>query len=267
MNTLSSPLVRAANLTIGYRRRKEPINVQEGLNLDVYSGELVCLIGPNGCGKSTLLKTLSGLIPPLSGDIWVDGVRIKQQQPTGRARFISLVLTDRVEVTNLTVYELVAMGRNPYTDWLGNLTEEDHKIVNQALTMVHLESYGNRFVNQLSDGERQRAMIAKALVQQTPVIFLDEPTSHLDLPNRVEVMMLLRQLAADTGKAIVLSIHELDLAMQTSDKLWLMVPENGVIVGTPAELLANNSIQSVFANRSFHFDEWGRFVINERNSL
>lgn len=260
----ASSIIQTRFLTIGYTRKKDVFPVQSELNLNVYRGEMVCLIGPNGCGKSTLLRSLAGLQPVLSGEIRVENVPLNKQTLKEKARLIALVLTDRVDVSNLTVYNLVSMGRNPYTDWLGNLSEEDHRRVRIALQQVHLDGYEKRFLSELSDGERQRAMIAKALVQDTPVILLDEPTAHLDLPNRVEVMILLRKLAKETNKAVILSTHELDLAIQASDKLWLMSPLGGIAVGSPEELIAGNHIQTVFANRSFHFDNvTRRFVLND----
>lgn len=260
---MNEVIIRTKNLSIGYFRKKERIPIQTGLDLDVYRGELVCLIGPNGCGKSTLLRSLAGLQPLLAGEVLIENCPLPRQTLKDKAKLLALVLTDKVEVSNLTVFELVALGRNPYTDWLGNLNDEDNLMIKKAIGQVHLNGYDGRFLKELSDGERQRAMIAKALVQNTPVIFLDEPTAHLDLPNRVEVMILLRTLAKETDKAVILSTHELDLALQASDKLWLMAPERGISIGTPEDLILNNSIQTVFANNSFRFDgSNGNFVMN-----
>lgn len=256
-------IIQTHDLTIGYVNRKGNYPVQIRLSLEVFQGEMVCLIGPNGCGKSTLLRTIAGLQPALRGEVRIDNLPLGKQSLSNKARLLSLVLTDRVEVSNLTVFNLVATGRNPYTDWLGKLTDHDKELVHAALSQVHLEGYANRFINELSDGERQRAMIAKALVQDTPVILLDEPTAHLDINNRVEVMMLLHELARRTNKAIVLSTHELDLALQTADKLWLMIPKHGIAVGTPEDLILTNRFQKVFANNSYRFDSsTGNFMVN-----
>jgi iron complex transport system ATP-binding protein len=256
-------IIQTHDLTIGYVNRKGNYPVQIRLSLEVFQGEMVCLIGPNGCGKSTLLRTIAGLQPALRGEVRIDNLPLGKQSLSNKARLLSLVLTDRVEVSNLTVFNLVAMGRNPYTDWLGKLTDHDKELVHAALSQVHLEGYANHFINELSDGERQRAMIAKALVQDTPVILLDEPTAHLDINNRVEVMMLLHELARRTNKAIVLSTHELDLALQTADKLWLMTPKHGIAVGTPEDLILTNRFQKVFANNSYRFDSsTGNFMVN-----
>ena len=256
-------IIQTHDLTIGYATRKATYPVQIRLSLEVFQGEMVCLIGPNGCGKSTLLRTIAGLQPALRGEVRIDNLPLGKQSLSNKARLLSLVLTDRVEVSNLTVFSLVATGRNPYTDWLGKLTDHDKELVHRALSQVHLEGYANRFINELSDGERQRAMIAKALVQDTPVILLDEPTAHLDINNRVEVMMLLHELARRTNKAIVLSTHELDLALQTADKLWLMTPKHGIAVGTPEDLILTNRFQKVFANNSYRFNSLtGNFMVN-----
>ncbi|WP_321520130.1 ABC transporter ATP-binding protein [uncultured Bacteroides sp.] len=256
-------IIQTHDLTIGYVTRKATYPVQIRLSLEVFQGEMVCLIGPNGCGKSTLLRTIAGLQPALRGEVRIDNLPLGKQSLSNKARLLSLVLTDRVEVSNLTVFNLVALGRNPYTDWLGKLTDHDKELVHAALSQVHLEGYANRFINELSDGERQRAMIAKALVQDTPVILLDEPTAHLDINNKVEVMMLLHELARRTNKAIVLSTHELDLALQTADKLWLMTPKHGIAVGTPEDLILTNRFQKVFANNSYRFDlSTGNFMVN-----
>lgn len=254
-------LIELHDVTIGYTRKKKSLPVQTGLNLHVHAGELVCLIGPNGCGKSTLIRSIAGLQPLLAGDIRIGGRKTREMHLSEKARLVSFVLTDRIEVENLTVYELVAMGRNPYTSWTGRLSDEDRQAVGSAIRQVHMEGYEERPVSSLSDGERQRTLIAKALSQETPVILLDEPTSHLDLPNRAETLLLLRQLVSATGKAVLLSTHELDLALQTSDKIWLMAPGNGGIsVGTPDELLRSNRIQTIFATPLFTFVNDGESV-------
>lgn len=264
---MQQAIIQTKDLNIGYISRKQVYPVQTALSLEVFRGEMVCLIGPNGCGKSTLLRTLSGLQPSLGGEVLIDNLPLGKQTLMHKARLLALVLTDRVDVSNLTVFELVATGRNPYTDWLGTLGDDDKELVHHALVQVHLEGYEHRFINQLSDGERQRVMIAKALVQDTPVILLDEPTAHLDINNRVEMMLLLHELARCTNKAIVLSTHELDLALQTADKIWLMTPHEGIVVGTPEDLILTNRFQKVFANNSFTFDPLtGNFVVNHANT-
>ncbi|HLP04203.1 MAG TPA: ABC transporter ATP-binding protein [Paludibacter sp.] len=257
------PILRTQNLSIGYSKKGKAMVVQHELDLELRSGELVCLIGPNGSGKSTLLRTLSGLQKPLSGNILIDGsdlVGITQQE---RALMISLVLTDRVEIENATVQNIVSYGRHPYSSWWGNFTEKDKKLVCKAIEMVHLENKAGQLFNELSDGERQRVMIAKALAQDTPIILLDEPTAHLDLPNRVEIMLLLHKLAHTTNKAILLSTHELDFALQAADCIWLMSAGEGIECGVPEDLVLNGNFDRAFQSKSFFFNTAnGNFSMN-----
>lgn len=238
------------------------IPVQNNLNLSFQKGEMISLIGPNGCGKSTLLRTLCGLQESLSGQILIQGKDLKGMPLSDRAKLFSIVLTDPVRLGYMTVKQMVAMGRHPYTTFSGKLSNKDERCIDESLKAVHLENFTDRFILELSDGERQRVMIAKALAQDTSFILLDEPTSHLDLPNRVEVMFLLRRLAVEMQKCILISTHEIDLALHLSDKIWLMSFEKGLETGTPQELIENKSVQSVFHGESFGFDpDTGRIII------
>ena len=248
------------NLSIGYKKSKSLFVVQQNINVELKKSEVVCLIGPNGCGKSTLLRTLGGLQKALAGNIFVNGQDFTTLSTTSKALLMGLVLTEQVSIGKMTVREMVALGRYPHTDWAGNLSEKDAEIIDESIQLVHLEHKINEFFNELSDGEKQRVMIAKALAQDTPIVLLDEPTAHLDLPNRVEVMLLLRKLAAQTGKSILLSTHELDLALQTAHNIWLMSHEK-IICGLPEELVSNGSLQMVFQNKSIQFDEKGKVSI------
>ena len=256
-------ILTTLNLSIGYSKKGKTDIIQSELNLRLRAGELVCLIGPNGSGKSTLLRTLTGLQKPLSGIILIDGrdiITIKQHE---KALMLALVLTERVDIENTTVYNLVSLGRHPYSNWWGNVTDEDNTIILEAIEMVHLVHKMHQNINELSDGERQRAMIAKALAQDTPIIMLDEPTAHLDLPNRVEIMLLLHKLAHKTQKAILLSTHELDLALQAADRIWLMNIDNGVECGVPEDLVFNGSFNRTFQSNSFFFNAAnGNFSLN-----
>ena len=252
-------LLSAINLSVGYSN----FTVQSNLNLDLQAGELVCLIGPNGSGKSTLMRTLAGLQKPISGKTLIVEKNINLLSQTGKARLISMVLTDRVDVENARVFDIVSLGRYPHTHWWGGISAEDEKIVRQAIKMVHLEEKTNHLMAQLSDGERQRAMIARALTQDTPIVLLDEPTAHLDLPNRVEIMLLLHKLAHETGKAILLSTHELDLALQAGDRIWLMDAKKGVECGTPEDLVFNGSFNRTFESENYVFNPSnGNFSMN-----
>ena len=254
-------MIRTVDLSIGYHQGKAHRSVQQNLNLNAQKGELIALIGPNGCGKSTLLRTLAGLQEPLAGSILLEEIDLNTLKLSDRAKQISLVLTDSVQLGYVTVEQLVSMGRHPFTSLSGKLSKSDEKYIQEALKAVHLESFANRLVSELSDGERQRVMIAKALAQNTPIILLDEPTSFLDLPNRVEILLLLRKLAREMQKCILISTHEIDLAIRLADKLWLMNSGETLKTGTPAELTANGSIQSVFHGDSFGFDPQTGHVI------
>lgn len=257
------PILKTHNLSIGYTTRGKSLVIQRELNLHFRQGELVCLIGPNGSGKSTLLRTLGGLQKSLGGQITLDGRDAVKLTKREKSRLISLVLTDKVEIENAVVRQIVAIGRHPYSNWWGTLSASENKIIDEALEMVHLEHKQNSFLNELSDGERQRVMIAKALVQDTPVIFLDEPTAHLDLPNRVEIMLLLHKLVHTTGKSVLLSTHELDLALQAADRIWLMTADRGVECGVPEDLVFNGNFNNAFRSKSYVFNEAnGNFSLN-----
>ena len=252
------------HLSIGYKQgKKEELCLLSDINLTIRRGEMVCLLGPNGAGKSTLMRTIAGIQNPLAGYTLVEGIPIRDRNFKEIAQLLSIVLTERIDVGNLTVYHIVSLGRHPYTSWMGRLSEEDNDKIKWALEQVDLLHYADHFINQLSDGERQRVMIAKALAQDTPLIILDEPTAHLDLPNRVEIMRLLHRLARETNKAILLSTHELDLALQAADIIWLMARSKPIKIGTPEDLVLNGSIEKTFHNKSFNFDrKTGNFIMN-----
>lgn len=257
------PVLSTQNLNIGYKTKNTTDIIQQELQLELQPGQLVCLIGPNGAGKSTLLRTLAGLQKPISGKVLIDNVDINKISQRNKALQIALVLTDRVSIDNATVEELVGFGRHPHSNWWGNKSEEDIQFIREAIEMVHLKHKTDRNINDLSDGERQRVMIAKALAQDTPVIMLDEPTAHLDLPNRVEILLLLHKLAHKTGKAILLSTHELDIALQAADCIWLMTKENGVECGVPEDLVFNGSFSRAFESKSYYFNAAnGNFSMN-----
>lgn len=248
-------VLEARDLQIGYRgRRGRTTVVAEQVNVALHAGELVCLLGPNGSGKSTLIKTLAGMHAPLAGDITLFGQSVQQLTPKAVARKMSTVLTDRVTIGNLDVFTLVSFGRSPYTGWLGRLRPEDEAVVRWAIEVTGLEPLAGRDISTLSDGERQKTMIARALAQDTDLVLLDEPTAHLDLPNRVEIMRLLRKLAHETDKGILLSTHELDLALKAADVAWLMNNERELFAGVPEDLVLGGTFEMAFARESFNFD-------------
>ena len=227
------------NLSVGYAAGT-PLVLFEGLNLQLSAGELVCFMGPNGIGKSTLMRTLAGLYQPIDGK--VVGVDVKS---------VALVLTERVATTNMTVHELVGFGRYPYLNWSAKLSTVDEQKVDEALAMVHLTYLSAKKINELSDGQMQMVMIARALAQETPYLLLDEPTAHLDLNNRVEIMKLLRTLARTAGKSILVATHELDLALQMADVIWLATRNKEVITGMPEDLVLSGAFDEVFQLKGF----------------
>lgn len=254
----------AEELRIGYAVKgvRKVIADRIGFRLD--GGELICLLGPNGSGKSTLLRTLAGIQPQLSGSVVICGEDSRTMTPGKRARSLGLVLTDRIETGTLTVFDLVALGRAPYTGWLGRLSKHDEERIAWALNATGSDVHADRKVGELSDGERQKAMIARVLAQETPVIILDEPTAHLDLPNRVGIIRLLKNLARETRRAIILSTHELDLALQAADQVWLMDRGGEMKIGTPEDLVLNGAFEIIFGRNGFDFDkETGTFRFNE----
>ena len=258
--------VELKNLSIGYTQKGNEKVVAQGLNAAINSGELTCLLGCNGIGKSTLLRTLSAFQPALGGDVMINyELRITNYELRPLASFtdkelshlIGIVLTEKPDVRNMTTEDLVGMGRSPYTGFWGTLTANDRQIVAEAISMVGIEPLRGRMIHTLSDGERQKVMIAKALAQQTPIIYLDEPTAFLDYPSKVEMMQLLRRLAHNEQKTIFLSTHDVELALQLADCLWLM-EQNQLSVGTPRQL-ADNGALSRFIERDG--------IVFERDSL
>ena len=233
---MSQETIRLEHLDIGYRDKKSVKAVATDISATIRQGELTCLLGRNGIGKSTLLRTLAAFQPPLRGSILLATSPLTALTDKELSRTIGLVLTERPDVQNMTVRFLVGMGRSPYTGFWGTLSATDEAIVDEAIRMVGIESLENRQVQTLSDGERQKVMIAKALAQQTPVIYLDEPTAFLDFPSKVETMLLLRRISREAGKTVFLSTHDLELALQTADIVWLMDRQQGVAIGTPQEL-------------------------------
>ncbi|MBN1122987.1 MAG: ABC transporter ATP-binding protein [Anaerolineae bacterium] len=261
-------IAQAIDLTIGYDlpQRSETV-VAKGLNLDLRAGELVCLIGPNGVGKSTLLRTLAGMQPLLWGEIRLMGDDLHSLRVREIARRLSIVLTERVDAGLLTASALVGLGRYPYTGWAGRFSPKDEEIVRWAIDVVGAGALANRLAAELSDGERQKIMIARALAQEPALMLLDEPTAYLDLPRRVEIMGLLRQLAHSTGRSILLSTHDLDLALRTADLIWLMSPGGGLHVGAPEDLILNGAFQETFRSEGVTFDPTsGSFEIEARTN-
>lgn len=226
-------MIKCENLSIGYGERV----IQHDLSFSLSAGTMTALLGANGCGKSTLLRTLAGLQPVIGGSY----------SPAPNEKTVALVLTERLSVESATVRDVVAMGRYPYTSFLGTLSVADHRIVDEAMEQVGVAELADTFYNDHSDGEKQRVLIAKALAQQTPVILLDEPTAHLDLPSRIKTLDLLRSIAHEQQKTILISTHELDLALRVADYVLLMFPKNeGALLETPANLKKTDAFRRAF---------------------
>jgi len=249
-----STIYSAENLTIGYQDGKKQFIVHKNLSLDIPSGQLISLLGPNGAGKSTLLRTLSGAQMPLGGMLTIGGKDLHTISAKKRSMIISVVLTDRTQIGGLTLYELVALGRQPHTGFFGRLSKKDDAIIEQALQDVGMTALKNRYVAQLSDGERQKGMIAKALVQESPLILLDEPTAFLDIVSRIEIISLLHQLAHKKNRTILLSTHDIEQALILSDQLWLLRPDKGLVCGTTEDILLNGDMDTLFDNKKILFD-------------
>lgn len=258
---MTGPAIEARDLWIGYRRRaKSDIVLARALNLDLDRGTLVGLLGPNGVGKSTLLRTLAGMQEPLAGRVLLGGQDLATLTHLARARLRSMVLTVAPQPNMMNGYSLVAMGRQPHSDWLGRLTAADHRAVDWALAAVDGVELAEKPLAQLSDGQRQKLMIARALAQESQVMLLDEPTAYLDLARRVETMQLLKGLARSAQRAILVSTHDLDLALRSCDQLWLMSAD-GIVSGAPEDLVLDGALGDTFRADGIGFDKQaGSFV-------
>lgn len=246
-------LLRAENLRIGYLLGKKEIKVCDGMNFELKRGELVALLGPNGAGKSTLLRTLSSSLQPLSGNVFYSGRLLKNISQRDLSRKISVVLTDHTQAGGLTVSELVSLGRQPYTGFFGRLKARDLRLVDEAINSVGLSFKSNSYMAELSDGERQKAMIAKALVQETDVLLLDEPAAFLDVASRLELMALLRQIAVERDCAVLFSSHDVEQALALSDKLWLM-SRDGLLCGCSEDMVLQGHLSDLFRSDNVRFD-------------
>ncbi len=251
---MKTPVITATDICIGYRTKREEKRVHERLSFRLYPGEVTCLLGANGTGKSTLLRTLSGVQPALSGELYVQGKMLARFSEKERSRTIGIVLTDKTSAGGLTVYDLVALGRQPHTGFFGLLNKKDHHLIGNALEAVGITHKAGQYMAELSDGERQKVMIARALVQECPLILLDEPTAYLDVVSRIEIMSLLHRLATEQGKAILLSTHDIEQALTLADKLWLLSKETGLICGVTEDLILSGRMDGLFPQSDIRFD-------------
>lgn len=254
MNATAEKVIQVRDVSVGYTGRNGDADfTKESICFNASEGEIIALIGPNGIGKSTLLRTMAGFQKCLKGEILFFGKPVERISPKELSMMLSFVSTESVQISNMRVADLVAYGRFPYTGWLGRLDGEDISRVMHALEQVGLIKYARRMVTQLSDGERQRALIARAVAQDTPLIFLDEPTAFLDVSNKYEIFHLLQKLARENGKTILLSTHDLNIALREMDKFWIMV-EDGSIEGAPEDAVLNGWLDRLFNTGNVAFD-------------
>jgi len=247
-------ILKTKNLSIGYSTKKEQTVVSSKIDIELHHGELIGLVGANGIGKSTLLRTLTKVQKPLSGDVIINDTSLKKFNPNDLAKALSLVLTEQVTSKNLSVFELVALGRQPYTNWVGKLSDSDLTIVNLALQQTNIEELKLKKCFELSDGQLQKVMIARALAQDTDLIILDEPTTHLDMYHKAYVLKLLQKLVKDTNKTILFSSHEIDLAIQLCDKLIVMTEDN-IGIDSPRNLIEKGAFNTLFPKDLIVFDK------------
>lgn len=250
----TSIVLKAEDLSIGYQKKSTVKVVAKEINLAIHKGELVAVIGVNGAGKSTLLKTLSGIIQSIKGQVFIDSKNLKDIEVSDLSKDISLVLTEQLISKNLSVIELIALGRQPYTNWIGKLSRKDLKKIKEAISLVNIEEIQDKKCHELSDGQFQKVLIARALAQDTSLIILDEPTTHLDLYHKAYVLKLLKKLSKNTNKAILFASHEINLALQLCDKILILKNEKSLF-GSPEELIKAEAFHDLFPEHLIYFDK------------
>ena len=255
-------ILQATKISIGYTSKKAKNIIASNIDLSLEKGKLIALIGANGIGKSTLLRTITGIQKTISGTVLLNEKDIHKLDTVTLAQNLSVVLTEKLPPSNLTVWELIALGRQPYTNWIGKLTDKDIAKINEAIELTQISHLISKKHYEISDGQLQIVLIARALAQDTPLIILDEPTTHLDLLHKVVLFKLLKKLTQETGKCILFSTHDIDMAIQLSDEMIIMTPEN-VIQDQPCNLILKGSFNDLFQDEHIVFDsEKGKFVIN-----
>ena len=263
---MQKQFIKIEKIAIGYKKGSQTKVVCKNLSAEINAGELVCLLGENGTGKSTLIRTLCGFQPLISGTATLLGKNLKTLNERQMAQLAVVVLTDRIKVPNATVEEIVGLGRSPYSGMFGKLNKNDKQLVLQAIEQCGISHKTHNTMANLSDGEYQKVLIAKALAQNTPILILDEPTAFLDLPSRIEIIQLLREIASSSNKAVLLSTHDLDLAMQMADNIWLLSANGTLESGSPEDLLLKNSFQQMFKHREIEFDNrTGLFQVKHKH--
>ena len=254
-------ILQASKISIGYTSKKAKNIIAANIDLSLEKGKLIALFGANGIGKSTLLRTLTSIQKPISGTVSLNGKTIQEMDFLSLAQNLSVVLTEKLPPSNLTVWELIALGRQPYTNWIGTLTDNDITKINEAIELTQITDLTQKRHYEISDGQLQIVLIARALAQDTPLIILDEPTTHLDLLHKVVLFKLLKKLTQETGKCILFSTHDIDMAIQLSDEMIIMTPEN-TVQDQPCNLILKGSFNTLFKDEHIVFDnEKGKFVI------
>ncbi|MGJ8745853.1 ABC transporter ATP-binding protein [Polaribacter sp.] len=256
-------VLKTENLSIGYQQKKSRKIIASNINFEIEKGKLITVLGKNGIGKSTLLRTLSKVQKPINGDVFINQKKLQELTETALSTQLSLVLTERLPESQLTVYELIALGRQPYTNWIDKLSDNDIKKVETAIHQTEINHLKNNRFYELSDGQLQRVLIARALAQDTEIIILDEPTAHLDMHHTIKIFSLLKKLVAETQKTVIISTHEVNLAIQLSDEIILLT-ESTFHVGTPSELIETNAFDTLFPKELVKFNKTlQQFVINK----
>ncbi|MFQ3174931.1 MAG: iron complex transport system ATP-binding protein [Flavobacterium sp.] len=254
-------ILTASDISIGYSHKKEKTLISSNINLTLKKGKLISLIGANGIGKSTLLRTLTGIQKTLSGTVLLNGQNIHKLDSLTLAQNLSVVLTEKLPPSNLTVFELIALGRQPYTNWIGKLSNLDIAKVNEAMELTQISHLAAKKHYEISDGQLQKALVARALAQDTPLIILDEPTTHLDLLHKVALFKLLKKLTQETQKCILFSTHDIDMAIQLSNEMIIMTPET-VVQDEPCNFISKGSFNTIFKDEHIVFDsQKGKFII------
>lgn len=249
-----SSILQAVNLSIGYKSKAGPKLIAEDLNFGLKSGELTCLLGPNGVGKSTLIKTIMGGLPSLAGEVKLNNLPLQSYKADTLAKELAVVLTDKIGGAQLMVEDLIALGRTPHTNWLGKMSHQDQEKVEEAIIQTNIGYLKKALISELSDGQLQKVMIARAIAQDAGILILDEPTAHLDLVNRFEIMFLLRKIAKESNKAILVVTHDLEIALETADQFWLMTCGAPLITGLPEDLVCQGSINQLLPGKELFFD-------------
>tara|TARA_B110000858_G_scaffold45919_1_gene52654 strand:- start:999 stop:1829 length:831 start_codon:yes stop_codon:yes gene_type:complete len=265
MSNATKNSIETKNLHVGYQQKNSVNLIQQNISIQLAKGEFVGILGKNGIGKSTLLRTLTGVQEAISGDVIINGKNIKSYNYRELSTIISLVLTEQLPDSQLTVFDLVALGRQPYTNWVGKLEKKDLEKIRWALEQTETTALAHRYFYELSDGQLQRVLIARALAQDTQIIMLDEPTAHLDMHHTIKIFQLLKKLSQETNKTIIMTTHEVNLAIKGADQLILLT-EKDVVAGKKEALIANNSFDTLFSSEIVNFNATlEQFIITKKS--